>query len=92
MYSYTNNPTAPPSGLDPSGFKTDPNSGLGPLTSWADQVWLPTPMSRLIAEPTEQKASEYEERGAQLVSMQFGSEEEEAKAGDQELGPLPVTS
>ena len=46
----------------------------------------------LTAEPTEQKASEYEERAAQLVSMQFGSEEEEAKAGDQELGPLPVTS
>merc|ERR1719195_598853 len=39
MYSYTNNPSAPPSGLDPSGFKTDPNSGLGPLTSWADQTY-----------------------------------------------------
>ena len=44
MYSYTNNPSAPPSGLDPSGFKTDPNSGLGPLTSWADQVRPLTPM------------------------------------------------
>ena len=46
----------------------------------------------LIAEPEPQKASEYEERAAQLFSMQFGSEEEAKVKDQEELVAVPLTS